>query len=516
MMIRKRNDSQEERKETPGVVDIVESNENKTKSTSHSVEEEKILMSMDEILLQIGFKTYHKLLFAAFAVMTVADAMEVTLISFLSPCAQEYWQLSSTATGLMTASSYCGNFFGALVLGRLADVYGRQPITTVSLAVTVISGWLTAISPSYPFLLVFRFFVGVGVAGSVIPYDLCLELIPITKRGSMAFLTAIWGMGSMFVAGIAWVALDALGWRWVVGLCTIPMCCLLLTARMWPESPRWLLSQGRDKEAMEILTYIAYVSNVPLDDRIVLKPIVQEDEEHYSYFKLFSKGVRGTTGVVSSIFLLWGFAYTATILTVTSAFEEESRSSEVTCTFDYGDIFLSASAEIFGGILLLILAQRYGRKKTQYIFYFSAAFTVILVGAGLPKAAMVAFAVLTRGASNSATGGSWMAAPEQFPTEIRGSAHTFVYIWSRVGGTLGSFTWGSLNLPLIGQTLLIAVAQILVIVPIKLTKETSNKALDEPDSDKTVRSLESANDLRRYSTSMTASTEMVDIKNMLV
>lgn len=62
-----------------------------------------------------------------------------------------------------------------------------------------------------------------------------------------------WSIGTMFTAALAWGMLDSMGWRWFVGFCSIPVVLALCGFFIMPESPYWLLTQGRNAEAMDVL-----------------------------------------------------------------------------------------------------------------------------------------------------------------------------------------------------------------------------------------------------------------------
>ena len=71
---------------------------------------------------------------------------------------------------------------GTLVLGRLGDLIGRKPMFIVSATIISVSGLLTALSQAYWMMLLFRFGVGVGLGGVVIPYDTLAEFLPNNER----------------------------------------------------------------------------------------------------------------------------------------------------------------------------------------------------------------------------------------------------------------------------------------------------------------------------------------------
>jgi len=56
----------------------------------------------------------------------MADAMEVSLLSFLSVCVGKEWTLSTTEMASITSVVFAGELLGALVWGRVADKYGRR------------------------------------------------------------------------------------------------------------------------------------------------------------------------------------------------------------------------------------------------------------------------------------------------------------------------------------------------------------------------------------------------------
>lgn len=146
-----------------------------------------------------------------------------------------------------------GVFTGAVVLGGMADKYGRKAIFCWSGVLQLIFGVAVAFIPEYWTFLVFRFLYGVfGSAGSYITgFVLTMELVGASKRTAcgVTFQAAFAG-GIMLVAGWGAVIDNRVILQVVYGLHS-----LLLIPHIWimDESPRWLWAQGRAKESVDIV-----------------------------------------------------------------------------------------------------------------------------------------------------------------------------------------------------------------------------------------------------------------------
>ncbi len=75
--------------------------------------------------------------------------------------------------------------------------------------------------------------MGLGLGGVPVSFTLYMEFMPTKGRGVwLIWLEAFWTLGSCIEAGLAWLVLDSLGWRWLLGLSSIPLgesllyCCM--------------------------------------------------------------------------------------------------------------------------------------------------------------------------------------------------------------------------------------------------------------------------------------------------
>ena len=190
----------------------------------------------------------------------MTDAMEVSVLSFLAVILKKEWGLSATQAATLTALVFAGEFAGTLLWGRVGDKYGRRPVFLAAAAIICVAGVGTALVTDFNSILVMRFLVGVGVGGMSVPFDVYAEFLPKKSRGLyLNNLNYFWSLGSATAAFFAYITLsDFKRWRMFVFLCATPS--FFSTILCWffiPESPRWLLSQGRGAEAMDILIKIA-------------------------------------------------------------------------------------------------------------------------------------------------------------------------------------------------------------------------------------------------------------------
>jgi MFS family permease len=112
--------------------------------------------------------------------------------------------------------------------------------------------------PNIWLLLLVRGLVGFGIGGSHVAFSLFAEFLPLKNRGvSLIMIELFWTGGTVIEAGLAWLILPTLGWRWLLGLSTIPMFILLFFSPILPESPRFLLQKGKQKQAIIVLQNVA-------------------------------------------------------------------------------------------------------------------------------------------------------------------------------------------------------------------------------------------------------------------
>ena len=183
--------------------------------------------------------------------------------------------------GLLAATVFAGMLLGGLLVGCLGDWWGRRPMLLTGLTLNATAGLVSAASWNVYALAAARLVAGVGIGATVPPlFCLCSELAPPSARGFWVTAAAsFWMVGSVYVAVVGWWLLSGdsgssggdgnandsahvASWRVFVAACALPSCLgCLLVHRCVPESPRFLLLQGRHDAALAVTQRLADALN---------------------------------------------------------------------------------------------------------------------------------------------------------------------------------------------------------------------------------------------------------------
>ncbi len=154
-----------------------------------------------------------------------------------------------------------GEVVGALVFGWLTDRLGRRRLFLVTLITYLLASGIAGLSPNLWFLIIFRFIAGTGIGGEYTAINSAIdELIPARYRGrtDIAVNGTYWA-GAMIGAAASIFLLNPnllpinVGWR--IGFFIGPVLGLIAIYLRYvlPESPRWLMTHGRNDDAEKIV-----------------------------------------------------------------------------------------------------------------------------------------------------------------------------------------------------------------------------------------------------------------------
>lgn len=169
------------------------------------------------------------------------------------------FSLTPAETGLLGAIAFFGAAIGLFAVGEIADRFGRRNVFVYTFWFFVVLSLSSAVVTSYAQLLIVRALMGLAIGADIAASITFLaEISPKHRRGGWtgAIPQVAWSLGALTSLTVAlglfeWVG--ASSWRWILGLGALPAIVIILGRKGIPESPRWLMSKGRVREAEDAL-----------------------------------------------------------------------------------------------------------------------------------------------------------------------------------------------------------------------------------------------------------------------
>ncbi|KIM82675.1 hypothetical protein PILCRDRAFT_819983 [Piloderma croceum F 1598] len=199
----------------------------------------------------------------------------VTIASDLGPA-----ELSSGQKEFITSATTLGALLGGLAAGAMSDWTGRRLVLGIADIIFMSGAIGQAVCHDIWSMIGCRFLIGVGVglASCLAPLYI-QELSPTRLRGRMVVLNVVMiTLGQVIAYGIdAGFENMSGGWRWMVGLGSVPAGIQVIFLFFLPESPRILLLRGDDEAVHKIMTRIyAHATPEQVDLKVkVLRAAVQ-------------------------------------------------------------------------------------------------------------------------------------------------------------------------------------------------------------------------------------------------
>lgn len=205
------------------------------------------------------------------------------------------FQANSFQVGLAVSSALLGSAAGAFFAGKIADRYGRVKTMVVAAGFFLISAIGSGIAVSIADFMMWRLIGGMAVgAASVIAPAYIAEVSPAHLRGRLGSLQQLAIVTGIFVALLSnyfiatgagsallplWLGVPA--WRWMFWTEIPPALIYGLGALRIPESPRYLVAQGREAEATPILAK-AIGGDVAAKIREIRETVFQDHKPRFS------------------------------------------------------------------------------------------------------------------------------------------------------------------------------------------------------------------------------------------
>ncbi len=167
----------------------------------------------------------------------------------------EDFALSPFMQGAVVASLLLGAMVGAALAGPLSDTLGRKRLIIIAAITFTIGAIGAAAAPSAGALVAARLVLGlaVGCAALVVPLYLS-EIAPTKQRGAIGSLNQLMIVIGILVAFIVNAIFASSGeWRIMLGLAVVPSLTLLFGMLSMPETPRYLVHEGDEDEARDVL-----------------------------------------------------------------------------------------------------------------------------------------------------------------------------------------------------------------------------------------------------------------------
>jgi MFS family permease len=409
---------------------------------------------------RLPWSRWHWRILIGLGTVWILDGLEVTVVGSIAGAISAKGSginISAADIAGWAASMYvAGACFGALLFGRLTDMFGRKRLFMVTLGVYLAATFATAFAWTPWFFFAARFVTGMGIGGEYSAINSAIdELIPANHRGRIDILIngTYWAgaaLGALLSVAALHIFSPLLNWRVCFGLGVILGTAILIVRRHVPESPRWLFIHGRDKEAEEVVEDIerqvkestgAQLDNP--DETItvrqrkslglmeVLRGIVA------NYPKRFVLGM--------ALFIGQAFLYNAILFgyaTLLSTFFHVST--------DNAPYYLVAFAagNLLGPVLLGPLFDSVGRKPMIAGTYILSGVLLLITGYLFEQGSMTA-ATLTLAwcvvffFASAGVSAAYLTVSEIFPMETRALAIALFYaLGTGIGGIIGPQLFG--------------------------------------------------------------------------
>jgi len=362
------------------------------------------------------------------------------VISGAIPFLQDYFELTDSQVESVTALGLIGAVVGALVTGRLSDYLGRKKVILASAFVFATGALWTGFAPSVTQLMISRFYLGlaIGVSSFAVPLYIS-EISPTKIRGTLVSMFQL-----LITVGIltAYLSDNALAdnnnlecWRPMLWVGVIPALVLFIGMFFLPETPRWLMSKGREEEGEQVLRRVEDPSLIE-NSMAAMRQDIAIDASQAGWREILKPWLRNALIIAVGIMFFQQFVGINTVIYY-------SPKIFLAAGFEGAEAAIAASVivgavNVFFTIVSLFVIDRLGRRKLYFLGLAGIAVALISMGLGfmLPGVTkwFLVISVLVYIAFFAISLGplGWLIVSEVFPTRVRG-----------LGASIGSLSnWG--------------------------------------------------------------------------
>jgi len=241
---------------------------------------------------EVGFGLYQLVPLFLTGGIFLAEGAEMLVMGSITSLLHRHWELNPAVRGGMVSIVFIGFSVGNFISGQIGDRFGRRTSILLAYAMIAFFGFATACSQGPGFMILLRFFVGVGCGiGFPAAYSLMPEVAPSGWRSSLnTLMIGFMPLGELIGALVvlfvdpeldnsargcsmdlyypsrALIQPELCAWKTLCEMSAIPaFLFLILASKFLDESPQFLANCGRYEECEEVLQRMAKLNGSQLD-----------------------------------------------------------------------------------------------------------------------------------------------------------------------------------------------------------------------------------------------------------
>jgi MFS family permease len=414
--------------------------------------DEQIKTHVPQRLDRLPWSRWHWLIVTGLGITWVLDGLEVTLAGAVGGVLKQSLHMSDAQVGASATFYLIGAVIGAIGFGYATDLLGRKRLFTVTLLVYLVATACSALAWNFWSFALFRLITGAGIGGEYAAINSAIdELIPARVRGHVDLTinatywlgAALGSLATIFLLNVNMFSPN-IGWRFAFLLGAALGVVIIFIRHLIPESPRWLITHGRQDEAEKILsqieTEVRKTQPLPEPEGDMLTLTVRHRTPWKEIWQamVHTHGTRSLLGL--SLMIAQAFFYNAIFFTYALLLVEfyqvaPERVGYYLLPFSLGNLL--------GPILIGRLFDTVGRKPMIVATYSISGLLLAITGwlfqqgllTGVTQTACwtVIFFVASCAASSA-----YLTVSEIFPLEIRAMAISIFYAAGTLAGGVGA------------------------------------------------------------------------------